>query len=312
MFNLSNKIFVRFFLGLGFILLLNACEGHPRGILSQSDMTDVLTDLHKLDGCLYEKGYQYGHFDDKAPYYNFVLNKHGITEAQFDSSLVWYTKNPKQFEEIYTNVLTQLTDFDNEVKNNKYHPIDSAKLAIMKVNLWKKGIRYNFTKDSVRTKLNFEIIDSTLWFGDVYTLHFLQRIAPEDSCLNQQVVMRINYVNGQKDSARIESHNDSLLRRYTFHMPALRKLKIKSISGELLGSSKFKGTFNASLDSISLIREYNTLKLDSLHKVVLKADSALQIKKSKLKSDTLQKTKVLQKQSPPKKNQKPLRQIEKG
>jgi len=311
MLNLPDKIFVRIILGLGIILLLNACEGHPRGVLSQREMTGVLTDLHKLDGCLYEKGYQYGHLNDKAPYYKFVLNKHGITEAQFDSSLVFYTKNPKQFEEIYTKVITQLTDFDNEVKSNKYHPVDSAKLAIIKVNLWKKAIRYNFNKDSVRTKLNFEIIDSTLWFGDVYTLRFLQRITPEDSCTNQYVVMRINYVNGKTDSARVESHNDSLLRRYTFHMPALRKLKIKSISGELLGSSKFKGTFNATLDSISLTREYNALKLDSLHKVVQKADSVLNIKKSKLKPDTLQKSKVLQKQPDKKKLLKPFRQIEK-
>ncbi|MHB9142917.1 MAG: hypothetical protein ACYC25_13680, partial [Paludibacter sp.] len=88
-------------------------------------------------------------------------------------------------------------------------------------------------------------------------------------------------------------------------------LKIKSISGELLGSSKFKGTFNATLDSISLTREYNALKLDSLHKVVQKADSVLNIKKSKLKPDTLQKSKVLQKQPDKKKLLKPFRQIEK-
>jgi hypothetical protein len=294
MLNRQNKILSRSIFILGIVLLLVACEGRPKGVLNQNEMTSILTDLHKLDGCLYEKGYQFGHFPDKAPYYNFVLKKHGITQAEFDSSLVWYTKNPKKFEKIYTDVLIQLTNLDNEIKAGKYHPFDSAELAIMRINLWKKGIKYNFTKDSTRTNLNFEIADSTLLLGDVYILKFLQRIAPEDSSTNRHAVLRINYANGKTDSVYCISHNDSLLRRYTFRLSATKKLKIKSLSGELLGSTKYKGKFHVLLDSISLTRKYNVLKQDSLRKVVQKVNSILKIQKSKPKLVSIRRQDIFQ------------------
>lgn len=290
MLNQPNKIFSRFVLFLGIILTLTACDGRPKGVLSKSEMISVLTDLHKLDGYLFEKGYQYNHFVDKTPYYHFILQKHGITESEFDASLVWYTKNPKTFERIYDQVLVNLTEFDNIVKSGKYHPVDSAALAKMKINIWNKSIKYQFTKDSIRTRLHFEITDNNLMLGDVYVLRFLQQIAPEDSCTNQHVVLRINYTDGKTDSAFAESHNDNLSRRYTFRLPALRKQKIKSVSGELLGSKEYKGKFNAMLDSISLTREFNGLKQDSLRKVLQKADSNYNVSKLKLKSDSLLKT----------------------
>lgn len=285
MLNLPNKLFYRIVFVLGIILLLTACEGRPKGVLSQSKMTNVLTDLHKLDGYLAEKGFQYGHYPEKTPYYNFILKKHGITEAEFDSSLVWYTKNPKTFDKIYANVLIQLTNQENDVKSGKYHPVESAEMAMMKINIWNKRTQYNLTNDSARTRLDFDITNSSLLLGDVYVLRFLQRIAPEDSCSKQHVILRINYTNGKSDSAYIVTYNDSLLRRYTFRLAAVKKLKIKSISGELLGSKTYKGKFNVMLDSITLIREFNGLKQDSLRKIVQKADSLLYNKKpSKLKT----------------------------
>jgi hypothetical protein len=275
MLNQRNNIFCRFIFILGIILILTACESNPKGVLSQNEMADILTDLHKTDGTLFEKGYQYGHYPDKIPYYKFILKKHGITQAIFDSSLVWYTKNPMKFDKVYTKVLANLTKEDTEIKRGKYHPVDSAELAMMKINIWNKGKKYNYTKDSTRTRLDFEITNKNLLLGDVYILRFLQRIAPKDSCTKQHIVLRINYTNGKSDSVYAVAHNDSLLRRYTLRLAAKRKLKIKSVSGELLGSKAYKGKFNVTLDSISLIRRFNGVKQDSLRKVVDRADSVL-------------------------------------
>jgi len=297
MLNLLNKFITRSVLVLGIILLMTACSGRPKGVLSQSKMTAVLTDLHKLDGYLFEKGYQYNHFEDKTPYYHFILQKYGITESEFDASLVWYTKNPKTFERIYDQVLVNLTELDNIVKSGKFHPVDSAALAKMKINIWNKSTKYKLTKDSTRTRLHFEITDNNLMLGDVYVLRLLQQIAPEDSSAKQHVVLRINYVDGKSDSAYADSHNDSLTRRYYFRLPALRKQKIKSVSGELLGSKEYKGKFNAMLDSISLFREFNGLKQDSLRKVINKADSVYKAKKLKLQLDSIRKVSLQKKKT---------------
>ena len=68
----------------------------------------MLVDLHKTDALLQVTGLQYGHEEAKGIYYAQVLANHGITQAQFDSSLVWYTAHPQLFDKIYPKVLAQL------------------------------------------------------------------------------------------------------------------------------------------------------------------------------------------------------------
>jgi hypothetical protein len=71
-------------------------------------MRDVLVDLHKTDALLQISGLQYGHDEAANIYYAMVLEQHGITQAQFDSSLVWYTAHPQLFDKIYPKVLAKL------------------------------------------------------------------------------------------------------------------------------------------------------------------------------------------------------------
>ena len=285
--NQFNKPLIRFIIAIGIILFISACNGRPKGVLNQSEMTEVLTDMHLVDGSYAVQGLGSDQNIDKSVYYTAVLNKHGVTQAEFDSSLVWYTKNPKKFEKIYNEVLVQLTNRDKDVKKGMFHPVDSVELAKVKAYLWDKRTRYNFTKDSTHTRLDFVITNSGLLMGDVYILKMLQRIAPQDSSTKQHVVLRINYANGKVDSAYAVAHNDSLLRRYTLHLPALRKLKIKSISGELLGNKVYKGKMGSTLDSITLIRVYNPKMQDSIRKMLEKANPAPRVIHKKMSADSL-------------------------
>ena len=87
----------------------------PRGILSNREMREVLYDLHRADGAIQVAGYNYSHDQELAGYYKNVLDKHGITQAEFDSSLVWFTDNPQIFNKIYPKVIERLeADFKVE------------------------------------------------------------------------------------------------------------------------------------------------------------------------------------------------------
>lgn len=99
-----------------FLLIAIAFVGcRPRTVLSNREMRDVLYDLHRVDGAMQIAGYNYGHNQELASYYKSVLDKHGITQAQFDSSLVWFTDNPQIFNKIYPKVLERLeADFERE------------------------------------------------------------------------------------------------------------------------------------------------------------------------------------------------------
>ncbi len=86
--------------------MLPSCR--PKGILHSWEMRRVMVDLHKTDAILQLNGMAYGHEEEKAIYYSIVLSKHGITQAQFDTSLVWYTAHPQLFDKIYPRVLKDL------------------------------------------------------------------------------------------------------------------------------------------------------------------------------------------------------------
>lgn len=93
------------------IILLGLCllaGCHPHNILSRRQMISVLTDLHKAEATISAAGYSYGHEEAVGKCYYVVLEKHGITQAQFDSSLVWYTKHPERFDKIYPKVVARL------------------------------------------------------------------------------------------------------------------------------------------------------------------------------------------------------------
>ncbi len=92
----------------GVLSMLTGCR--PEGILSAGKMEDVLVDLHRADGILYVKGYAYGRDETTAKYYEVVLQKNGVTQAVFDSSIVWYTDHPQRFNKIYPKVLARLED----------------------------------------------------------------------------------------------------------------------------------------------------------------------------------------------------------
>jgi len=88
------------------LLSLTACR--PKGILSTRQMEDILVDLHTSEGVLQVAGYNYGHDEAYRGYCLTILKQHGITQAQFDSSLVWYTAHPTIFDKIYPKVIDRL------------------------------------------------------------------------------------------------------------------------------------------------------------------------------------------------------------
>ena len=106
-------------LGLKIVCVLLVCVAmlgcRPRGVLSNREMREVLYDLHRADGAIQVAGYNYSHDQEVAGYYKNVLDKHGITQAEFDSSLVWFTDNPQIFNKIYPKVIARL-EADLEVE----------------------------------------------------------------------------------------------------------------------------------------------------------------------------------------------------
>jgi len=100
----------------------------PKGILRSGEMRDILIDLHKTDGMIQVAGLSSSETGVRDAYYAEVLDKHGVTQAEFDSSLVWYTAHPQFFNKIYPKVMQAL-----EAEEKEFMALHEAELGTQKV-----------------------------------------------------------------------------------------------------------------------------------------------------------------------------------
>jgi len=91
---------------LGVLLLLSCKPSLPSGILDEEEMTDVLVDFHLAQGMADAQG---GNTDiTRYKYLQAVFRKHNITEAEFDSSMVYWSGRSEDFTFIYDNVVKRV------------------------------------------------------------------------------------------------------------------------------------------------------------------------------------------------------------
>ena len=89
------------------LLLVFSCSPSlPSGILDEDEMTDILVDFHLAQGMAEAKG------DNsevtRYKYIQTVFKKHRITEAEFDSSMVYYSGRAEDLMHIYENVVNRV------------------------------------------------------------------------------------------------------------------------------------------------------------------------------------------------------------
>lgn len=94
------------FIGLVALSMVSCKVKRPDTVLSDKKMEAVLYDYHiaKAMGeqIPYNENYK------RVLYMEAVYKKHGITEAQFDSSMVWFSRNPEVLRNIYEKVNERL------------------------------------------------------------------------------------------------------------------------------------------------------------------------------------------------------------
>ena len=103
----NRKSYLQVLLLVG--LLLSACKPSiPTEIIQPDDMEDLLYDYYVAQNIT---GDQHDGYDYRAKYNNgLVFKKHEVTEAEFDSSLVYYYNHIEDLYKIYESVQARLSN----------------------------------------------------------------------------------------------------------------------------------------------------------------------------------------------------------
>ena len=138
------------------LILLSSCAIRPDEVLSNKEMVSLLVDLHCAEGILQVAGYNYGHESEVEQYYQVILDEHGVTQAQFDSSLVWYTEHPAYFSRVYPKVRKQIQQLVDEAQLNQ-NRLSDRKLMEAKIRRDSLFLQQEPPRDSIVEHLTWEV-----------------------------------------------------------------------------------------------------------------------------------------------------------
>ncbi|MCD8303176.1 MAG: DUF4296 domain-containing protein [Prevotellaceae bacterium] len=180
-------------LSLLFVLSLLSCSVDiPSGIISQGKMERILYDYHIAQGMS-----ETSTTDLKADRYVLVqqvLRKYGVTEEQFDSSMVWYSAHSTHLVEMYQHIDDRLQRESSalgiDASDDIYaHLTDMGDTAVV----WRT------TNVCMRNTPSLNIVsytvhaDSTFQMGDTYALRFKNRFVAQDGAREGYALLIARY-----------------------------------------------------------------------------------------------------------------------
>ena len=188
-------------LTLNFSLLtfffLSCIPTTPSQYIQPDDMEDILVDFHLVRALAHNSNLPY----DSIPFYQAqymesVFRKHGITQEQFDSSMVYYYTRADRFEAVYRRVANRLEERAlilgaTESEIGKYSSLNATGDT---ANIWPERTRMAMTPIPPYNRWDFRFeVDSTFQRGDSFLLQFMCDFFYQDGSKNGAVYIASTY-----------------------------------------------------------------------------------------------------------------------
>lgn len=149
-------------------LLLCACRRTPSGVIPPSDMAEVLADIYVAEGVVNNNQNIYREDSMKKLLKQSVFAAHGITQAEFDTSMVWYGHNLKTYIDVHDRVI-KILEKRNVAMGNAVVQLASS-IAGDSVDVWPASKYAAITKLLPSKFVKFDIQSDPNWEpGDIYT-----------------------------------------------------------------------------------------------------------------------------------------------
>lgn len=195
----SRKRLQRYAASALLLLALAACQvERPDTVLSDEKMEKVLYDYHIAkalgEDLPFDENYK------KVLYVESAFRKHGITEEQFDSSMVWFARYPEILSKVYERVNARLKGeketLENLIAKRNNRPRTSE--AGDSIDVWAWQRLYQLSGMPMDNKMTFALpSDSNFQERDTlcWKLHVSFQGADFDSVSAPVMAMQIQYKN---------------------------------------------------------------------------------------------------------------------
>lgn len=213
------------------IVTLLSCDRTPRGVLSVNEMADLIVDLQLAEAYIDTHSSDFNDDSSKLVVKQSVFKKHGITQRDYDSSLVWYAHNMEDYTKAYDKAVGKLqARFDKLDKGGNSKPEDmiappgepthaavprgiegkrlpkpGTDAASDSADLWLGKRSYMLTHASGRGFIPFDLpLDNHVKSGDRYQLAYKLNRGGSDF----KVSLNVDYTDGSTAQISRPTHSD--------------------------------------------------------------------------------------------------------
>ena len=261
---------------LTLLVALAACGRQPSGVMSVNEMADLIVDLKIAEAYIDNNISEFDTDSSKLVIKQSIFKKHGITQQDYDSSMVWYAHNMEDYNKALDKAVGKLKHrYDKLNKNNNSNSIDQEqtltaggavqgepthearpkprfqdrRLTSFKgdtTDLWQGQRAYTLTQGSKRGFITFDLLpgnDSQR--GDRYQLSYLLKRGNNEF----KVCMSIDYTDGSTAQITRGTNSDGWV---TVDLQSDTARQVRRIYGYVSYDMQ-RGHF-AYVDSLSLVR----------------------------------------------------------
>lgn len=235
------------------LFVLAACSHDPDYVIGEKDMVDLLVDVHKAEAVIESNYNQYSSKADKKKLREAVFLKHGITQEQFDTNLVWYGHHIEDYMKIYEQVVERLKAENEEAK--KLLAEDNSQTMSQpgdSVDVWKQRRAHVFDTRQASNLLTFDIApDENFRTRDYFELRFKVLLLPK-LAVKPQVYLAARHINHDIVYNQLDIDREGW---YSLPLQTDSAMALSRINGYIvLPMQPVSGTMY--VDSLTLIRRH--------------------------------------------------------
>lgn len=271
------------------LMLLTACKPTvPAQYIQPSDMEDLLYDYYVSQGLSIDVNPANGGEYTRQYNINLVLKKYDVTQADFDSSLVYYYNHLEDLYKIYENVQKRLSEeaVDLGATAKEVMRYTTQSLTGDTAEVWEGARHFVILSQPPYNICQFiQKADTSYHQGDSFLMTFNQSFLTQSGSRNATLVLSVRYDN---DSIISHNMNISPSGSTTLRIP-ICNLKAKEFKGYVYMARR-QGQDNQNdmcmlfLNNVQLVRFHH--KTEATPAVQSPANQSDSIKVDSLRTDS--------------------------
>ena len=213
------------------LMLVVACKPTvPSEFIQPGDMEDILYDYHLALAMSRQKGGNDADFN-RTLYFQSVLKKYDVTEAEFDSSLVYYYSHAYRLKDIYSRVNQRLSDEATSlgVAVGDINRYSQYSVTGDTANIWNQHTDLLLIPCPTMNRYDFTVkVDSTFKRGDSFMFQFMSEFIWQTGSKD----ITVCFVNKYEGDSIIQTANHITVSGLAqVRLPVNREKKLKEMRG---------------------------------------------------------------------------------